>query len=677
MKFNNIQMTAPLMAALLAVVRAECPNACSGHGTCGGYDMCTCYANWVNSDCSGRVCPFGLAHADTPKGDLDGSTAVDETDVVIVSSDMYPYGTVEAFPLFQDAAANSLSESVHGYMECSNKGLCDRTSGACTCFTGYEGHACQRTSCPNDCNGHGVCKSIKQIADDQDSNVYELWDKDSTMGCSCDAGWYGPDCTLRKCPVGVDPLYTDDTATARLATFAFNLEGSAAAATGTYSVKFYDVFGQEWETDSIDASATSCTDLKNALLALPNTVIPDLTCEYNALTHGTSFTITFTDNPGYLKNPVINTHLDGEHDETVSVSSGTFSADVYPYKSTGEQKDYFATQCSGVQITFADESTAGALLGLQSVTVSSGTIKKLKQCLGDADGDSDNNVDIENWDYGSVQFDSTNGYYTANAHPHVVRVVDSTSSSTSGDGGELIFLFWDPVAEKLMALNRADTTLTYNVFVTDGVATQLFYDDDGDGHLEAADVSGVAYFTQYDNTLYMNRDYSCEKASYGSSSEVNVCLQNDDIILVPDASWGAYKATNFSGDGTPVSTTVADYTQFTNVFYRVRKIWTDYATSDYTSDAEDRYRITTDFNFPYSGTGQYGDPSTTSGTTYGTYRVYKFVPKSSDLSYDGSSEFSFATECSNHGLCQTDSGLCQCFTGYYGVDCSSQSALAA
>ena len=44
-------------------------------------------------------------------------------------------------------------------VECSDAGICDRDTGACTCFDGYDGSACQRSACPNDCSGHGQCRS--------------------------------------------------------------------------------------------------------------------------------------------------------------------------------------------------------------------------------------------------------------------------------------------------------------------------------------------------------------------------------------------------------------------------------------------------------------------------------------------------------------------------------------
>jgi len=66
-------------AAVVGLAAARCPNDCSGHGTCGASDMCTCQRNWMAADCSERVCPFGLSFVDTPQGDLDGDSNVEKT----------------------------------------------------------------------------------------------------------------------------------------------------------------------------------------------------------------------------------------------------------------------------------------------------------------------------------------------------------------------------------------------------------------------------------------------------------------------------------------------------------------------------------------------------------------------------------------------------------------------
>ena len=50
-----------VLATLGSFANASCPNACSGHGTCGTNDECTCFRNWVANDCSERVCTYGMA----------------------------------------------------------------------------------------------------------------------------------------------------------------------------------------------------------------------------------------------------------------------------------------------------------------------------------------------------------------------------------------------------------------------------------------------------------------------------------------------------------------------------------------------------------------------------------------------------------------------------------------
>lgn len=109
-------------------------NYCNGHGTCqNSTSSCLCYDGWGAAtdvtyyrapDCSLRTCPSDRAWADVP------------------------YSPTTA----------------HFLAECSNRGVCDRASGQCKCFAGFTGTACQRNKCPNDCSGHGVCMSMKQLA---------------------------------------------------------------------------------------------------------------------------------------------------------------------------------------------------------------------------------------------------------------------------------------------------------------------------------------------------------------------------------------------------------------------------------------------------------------------------------------------------------------------------------
>ena len=118
----------------------------------------------------------------------------------------------------------------HPERECSDQGLCDRATGLCSCFAGYTGSSCQRTTCPDDCSGHGTCRSNRDFAYDWaiakttqmhkkgDTDHTELfkeiyfasydeaWDSDKHWGCKCDAGYRGPSCALVECPSYADPL---------------------------------------------------------------------------------------------------------------------------------------------------------------------------------------------------------------------------------------------------------------------------------------------------------------------------------------------------------------------------------------------------------------------------------------------------------------------------------------
>lgn len=91
-------------------------------------------------------------------------------------------------------------------VECSNKGACDRKLAMCICEENYEGLACERTICLNQCSNNGECITMKQYAADFGREYSTPWDATKQVGCVCDLGWRGRDCSQMECPSGPDVL---------------------------------------------------------------------------------------------------------------------------------------------------------------------------------------------------------------------------------------------------------------------------------------------------------------------------------------------------------------------------------------------------------------------------------------------------------------------------------------
>jgi len=243
-------------------------------------DVCQCYDNFGSGlshdsgDCSDRICPFEVAWVDHP--DNQGH--------------------------------------YHKYMECAGKGICDRSTGECQCFEGYEGKGCQRAACPNDCSGHGRCEYIEDLpygatwndwvdsnsantkmqtrtqslfSDDAKTFDYHLWDKSKSRKCVCDATYGDLDCSKRLCPYGTDVLDTKDDTYYGLEGQKYqeqtillsSLSSDTAALDGkSFALTFTSRLNETFTTAPIALSSnTEYIDLQNdiklALLKLPNGVI--------------------------------------------------------------------------------------------------------------------------------------------------------------------------------------------------------------------------------------------------------------------------------------------------------------------------------------------------------------------------------------------------------------------
>jgi len=221
-----------------------------------------------SGDCSDRVCPYEIAWVDLP-----GKTG-----------------------------------RHHKYVECAGQGICDRTVGECTCFDGYEGKACQRFSCPNDCSGHGTCEYVQDLSfaatwsdysnkyfhDDAKTFPYTGWDNYKTRACVCDATYGDVDCSKKMCPYGTDVLdHRQDLLVStkyQVQKFIFSAGQTKGISPGsssyelqgkTFAFTFKSRLNETFTTIPIVFDPEDISDfvhdIQSALLALPNRVIDGIT----------------------------------------------------------------------------------------------------------------------------------------------------------------------------------------------------------------------------------------------------------------------------------------------------------------------------------------------------------------------------------------------------------------
>jgi hypothetical protein len=310
-------------------------------------------------------------------------------------------------------------------------------------------------------------------------------------------------------------------------------------------------------------------------------------------------------------------------------------------------------------------------------------LKLLKQCLGDSDGVAGDNVEVYDWDYGSIPA-SADGTLMMSSYPHAVKLVE-VDPSDDYQGGLYYLTWWESANDLFIVANMPSTNNvgnTYAVYATDGVVERViidsqfsYYDDDvsetmgtagdnGDGEiLGERDPRITAYFEQYSNILYTSYDTSCETAY----PIVEPCLDKGDMLFIIDS--------NYLDDGfnpiTDTTVTTSATTIETGNLYTIKKIYKADPTSNTyaVSGWEDRFRIVLDKNIPFDGTntGNLGNNTESLDTNSGIVNLFKFSPATTG-------NYEFVSQCSNRGTC--DEGTCACFKGYTNDNCDVQSSLA-
>jgi len=264
-----------LAAVLFPTVFGKCPNGCNGHGTCEDYDQCKCFneeadsVHWFASDAKiGAICHQHntpeITTTDAEQKKKEEKARKDKCDAEASKGAEYKCGIdpkdgsckrevryekpKTLYPEWTgadcsrrtcprstswtevgDLVASKTYRCTHKIqVECSDQGVCDQATGLCECFPGFTGHACQRTACPDDCSGHGSCRSNRDFAYDfavakthqlmQSHESFKLfdqnyvatyddaWDSGHLYGCYCDKGYRGANCALVECPSSNDPL---------------------------------------------------------------------------------------------------------------------------------------------------------------------------------------------------------------------------------------------------------------------------------------------------------------------------------------------------------------------------------------------------------------------------------------------------------------------------------------
>lgn len=634
------------------------------------------------------------------------------------NSNQYPYGTTEQYPNMIDSDLNVLDNTAHFYTECSNAGICNRAEGVCECFEGFEGVACQRMSCPGEvrpCNGKGVCQAANQFTQKMENSEYFLWDKEYSRSCVCDAGYFGADCSYRKCPHGIDPLYIDDITSIQYPSFFFAVMTTSTTldyydgvdGEGYFNIQLFDHHNESRYSDPIPGGA-SCDEMIKAIEAIPGPLVPaGLTkcykssfvgenpldssvnvwqVSYDALYRfylaGTK-TYSIDNRPAFQEAGYLGSY------ESVVPGDTLLSGDLYYLQFFGNP-GYFKQPEINVYLEGSRpsiQSKDGVLITKSWTSGQQGANwdffpdhcfnvkvrivnfeggyylwgpfidKDLFKCLGDADFED---PDVEN---DSNDISETFKYsYGTHYNPHVVRLVRHQIDVR--DGSMIALLYYDPDIQFDTHADYSPTAAAPpdpNTVVRGAYRIMHPYHSLDDNVMDEFEV-----FTSK-GTVQQIGNYSEVAFNFGSHEiYVTNVTKNDDPTFNGDIACENLGVDLSTPDNQKECLEKGDYIFLIDpyqvsrnpAFMNMYNILSIQTFSEGQEIRNKRNVITVDYNTNWAQ-----DTSLS-----GVFHVYKFTPPAAG--------YQFVSECANRGLCNYFEGVCDCFTGYTGEACDSQNILA-
>ena len=639
----------------------------SGKGTCGRHDICTCYPGYRALDCSERVCHFGRAWGDAPNG----------------------------------------NDRAHDYTECSSRGICDRKTADCNCYDGFTGDACHYTMCPNDCNGHGTCEFIGEIATDStvqygsvSDRQYNEWDARKNRLCKCDAYWTGNDCSKRMCPKGNDPLTKMIVDTMggttmeveEVQTIAIHPQlhtdnhGYYAAIAGDFTLSYTDAYNQEWTTRPIRVA----TQISNTQVG-GSTFVGDITIVDAA----TGSTITDKARRFNLFEPY----------DSVRVTAAAYSyvttitkiECIFAMTDAGGASDKpcvvetlpriparaAAAESLVIQLVSLDTGEIGVKRMLQelpnqvipSITVDETLTKNsntYKVTFSDMANSGDQHMltcKVASCDTDGCQprKKAIKGWYRVALSAHASSPGTSTSLVVAAGGVGGAFTHFRSgvyisggITAGMAQFQRFDTTVEDRTIVVSSVSTTTTIDDTL--NLDAAYVTALGNSDTF--TVSQIHDFTDDSIGELTGGDGNgasaVSGRSANVQSVLDCAW----TTNAAG--------LNGLTSVSNAFSPTTIVVGDMISIKCSTATNDGYYKVSRVALDGSAYNVEGPVTAVAASIACVIKKITPSPCTVTETQKGTSELAL---CSRHGNCDVQTGFCACFPGYFGEACSLQTVL--